>query len=81
MYILKDLCEKLSTKRYEKPSFCQFTYPILKLWDYTDRIRSGELREFAPLLIMLERLVERRGTDTLNSVLSLIGLKPSEGFA
>jgi hypothetical protein len=32
----------------------RFTYPILKLWDYTDRIRSGELREFAPLLIMLE---------------------------
>ena len=32
-----------------------FTYPIIKLWDYTDRIRSGELREFAPLLIMLER--------------------------
>ena len=33
----------------------RFTYPIIKLWDYTDRIRSGELREFAPLLIMLER--------------------------
>ena len=32
----------------------RFTYPIIKLWDYTDRIRSGELREFAPLLIMLE---------------------------
>ena len=33
----------------------RFTYPVIKLWDYTDRIRSGELREFAPLLIMLER--------------------------
>ena len=33
----------------------RFTYPIIKLWDYTDRICSGELREFAPLLIMLER--------------------------
>ena len=32
----------------------RFTYPIIKLWDYTDRICSGELREFAPLLIMLE---------------------------
>ena len=30
---------------------------------------------------MAERLVERRGTDTLNPVLSLIGLKLLEDFA
>jgi hypothetical protein len=33
----------------------RFTYPVLKLWDYEQQIRSGELREFAPLLILLSR--------------------------
>jgi len=33
----------------------RFTYPVLKLWDYEEQIRSGELREFAPLLVMLAK--------------------------
>lgn len=31
----------------------RFTYPVVRLWDYVDRIRSGEYRELAPLLITL----------------------------
>ena len=31
----------------------RFTYPVLKLWDYEEQIRSGELRELAPLLIFV----------------------------
>lgn len=32
----------------------RFSYPVIKLWDYADQIRSGQLRELAPLLVMLE---------------------------
>ena len=31
----------------------RFNYLVLKLWDYEEEIRSGQLREFAPLLVML----------------------------
>ena len=31
----------------------RFTYPVLRLWDYTDDIRAGKYRELAPLLVML----------------------------
>ncbi len=30
----------------------RFTYRVLRLWDYEERIRSGQLRELAPLLVM-----------------------------
>jgi len=33
----------------------RFTYPVLKLWDYVDEIRSGQYRGLAPLLTMLVR--------------------------
>jgi len=32
-----------------------FTYQAIKLWDYTEKIASGELRELAPLLILLTK--------------------------
>jgi hypothetical protein len=31
----------------------QFTYPVIKLWEHQDAIRSGQYRELAPLLVML----------------------------
>jgi hypothetical protein len=31
----------------------RFTYPVLKLWDYEEQIRSGELSDLAPLLILI----------------------------
>ena len=31
----------------------RFSYPVLKLWDYMTSIRQGELRELAPMLLML----------------------------
>ncbi|MFQ6041107.1 MAG: DUF4351 domain-containing protein [Candidatus Poribacteria bacterium] len=31
----------------------RFNYPVLKLWDYEAEIRSGQMPEFAPLLVML----------------------------
>ncbi len=47
----------------------QFTYPILKLWDYEERIRSGELLEFAPLLVML---AQEKTMDVLQTERELI---------
>ena len=32
-----------------------FTYQAIKLWDYTDEITAGELKELAPLLILSSR--------------------------
>jgi hypothetical protein len=31
----------------------RFSYPVLRLWDYVDDIRSGKYRELAPLLLTL----------------------------
>ncbi len=31
----------------------RFSYPVLRLWDYTDAIRSGEYQELVPLLLTL----------------------------
>jgi predicted transposase YdaD len=31
----------------------RFTYPVLKLWDYVEEIKSGKHRELAPLLVTL----------------------------
>ena len=31
----------------------RFEYPVLKLWDYEEKIRSGNLRELAPLLALV----------------------------
>lgn len=33
----------------------RFTYPVLRLWDYVEEIRSGQYRGLAPLLAMLVR--------------------------
>jgi len=32
-----------------------FTYQAIRLWDYTEKIASGELKELAPLLILLTK--------------------------
>jgi predicted transposase YdaD len=32
----------------------RFSYPVLRLWDHVDAIRSGRYRELAPLLLALE---------------------------
>jgi len=31
----------------------RFTYPVVRLWEHVDEIRSGRFRELAPLLVML----------------------------
>ena len=31
----------------------RFTYPVIKLWEHKEAIRSGQYRELAPLLVML----------------------------
>ena len=37
----------------DKTVINRFTYPVVKLWEYTEQIRNGQLRELAPLLVML----------------------------
>jgi len=32
----------------------RFSFPTLRLWEHAERIRSGELRELAPLLVLCE---------------------------
>lgn len=51
----------------------QFTYPVIQLWDYVDRIRSGEFRELAPLLVVLE---ETPDEETLHVERELILQEP-----
>lgn len=53
----------------------RFTYPVLKLWDYVELIRSGELRELAPLLTML---VEEPDETLLAEERTLILQEPDE---
>lgn len=40
----------------------RFTYPVVKLWEYRDRIWTGEFRELAPLLL---ELVEEKSEAVL----------------
>jgi predicted transposase YdaD len=51
----------------------RFTYPVLKLWDYTDQIRQGHYRELAPLLVIL---VDKPDEQTLQSERALILAEP-----
>jgi len=46
-----------------------FTYEAIKLWDYTEAISSGELRELAPLLILL---TEKKEEEVLAKTRELI---------
>jgi len=39
--------------RFDERIVNRFSYPVLKLWDYVDDIRSGQYRALAPLLVML----------------------------
>ena len=47
----------------------RFTYPVVKLWEYTEQIRNGQLRELAPLLVML---VDEPDVQTLQTERQLI---------
>jgi len=47
----------------------RFSYPVLRLWDYVDEIRSGQYRELAPLLVTL---VQTPDEHTLNEERELI---------
>ncbi len=51
----------------------RFSYPVIKLWEYTDQIRNGQLRELAPLLVMLE---EAPTEETLQVERQLILAEP-----
>ena len=47
----------------------QFSYPVLKIWDYEAEIRLGKLRELAPLLTMI---VKEPTVETLEEERQLI---------
>lgn len=47
----------------------RFSYPVLKIWDYEKEIKTGELRELAPLLAMI---VEEPTPETLEEERRLI---------
>lgn len=47
----------------------RFIYPVLKIWDYEKEIRSGRLRELAPLLPMI---VKEPTVETLEETRQLI---------
>ena len=51
----------------------RFSYPVIKLWEYTQQIRNGQLRELAPLLVMLE---EAPNEETLQVERQLILAEP-----
>lgn len=53
----------------------RFTYPVIQLWEYVDRIRSGEFRELAPLLVVLE---ETPDEETLRVERELILAEPDQ---
>ena len=51
----------------------RFTYPVVRLWDYVDGIRSGAYRELAPLLVML---LDRPDESVLREERELILAEP-----
>ena len=61
------------TVRVGKQAINRFTYPVLRLWDYVDDIRSGKLRELAPLLVML---VQEPDVDLLTLERKLVLAEP-----
>lgn len=53
----------------------RFTYPVVKLWEYAEQIRNGQLRELAPLLVML---VDQPDVQTLQEERKLILAEPDQ---
>lgn len=51
----------------------RFSYPVIKLWDYVEQIRNGQLRALAPLLVILE---EAPNAETLQVERQLILAEP-----
>jgi len=51
----------------------RFSYPVIKLWDYVEQIRNGQLRALAPLLVILE---EEPSAETLQVERQLILAAP-----
>ena len=51
----------------------RFSYPVIKLWDYVEQIRNGQLRALAPLLVILE---EAPNEETLQVERQLILAEP-----
>lgn len=47
----------------------RFTFPTIRLWEHAERIRSGDLRELAPLLLLC---VEERSEEVLHQERRLI---------
>ena len=47
----------------------RFTYPVIKLWDDEEKIRSGDLRELAPLLALIS---EKKDAEMLSLERNLI---------
>jgi hypothetical protein len=59
----------------DKTVINRFTYPVVKLWEYTEQIRNGKLRELAPLLVML---VDEPNVQTLQEERELILAEPDD---
>ena len=59
----------------DKTVINRFTYPVVKLWEYTEQIRNGQLRELAPLLVML---VDEPTAQTLQEERALILTEPDQ---
>lgn len=53
----------------------RFSYPVLRLWDYVEEIRSGQYRQLAPLLVTL---VQTPDEHTLNEERELIMAEPAD---
>jgi hypothetical protein len=53
-----------------------FPYLVVRLWDYAEAIASGELRELAPLLILL---AEKKDQKVLTRSKGLILTSPGGG--
>jgi predicted transposase YdaD len=53
----------------------RFSYPVLRLWDHVDAIRSGEYRELAPLLLTL---VPDKSPTVLHEERALILQEPDQ---
>lgn len=53
----------------------RFSYPVLRLWDHVDAIRSGEYRELAPLLLTL---VPEKSPRVLQEERTLIMQEPDD---
>jgi len=52
------------------PIVTELLFTAVRLWEHSDRIRSGELIELAPLLVLCER---NPGQETIREEIALIG--------